>query len=163
MALYGLFASFPQGFRLVTFLRQMINYERLIELERSVGNRTSLFLTSVNLYWALKNEVPFLLHLSVWFCCHTVFHTYLIFLIRSNHTPWHVMNVFRLENRVTCLLKSHCMWMHSLLWYCRGIFEDVEGYKHCEGILWASAWEYCVFCECVKIPILAVCHRMMWE
>lgn len=140
MALYGAFASLPQGFRLVKIHIDETN-DQLWEGNWIVGYQSSIFLQSINLHWALKNEVPLLLHLSVWFCF-IPFFTHLVSNLFDTHlviTPWHVMNV-----TVDPVGKPCDVLIEVSLWYCHGSYEDVERYKHCEGILWPSAWEYCV-------------------
>lgn len=166
-----------------TLLRQMINYERVIELERIVGYQPSLFLQSINLHWALKNEVPFLLHYGYYwlsicqygsaaipFFTHLVS---LIYLIPSNHTPWHVMNVtvdplgkprdvlIKISLYVNTFTPVILSWK---LWGC-GVVQA----------LWGNPVTFCMRILCFmvsmnfsqkiyfsKLSILSVCHRMMW-
>lgn len=155
-------------------MRQMTNYEKVIELKRIVGYQSSLFLQSINLHWALKNEVPLLLHLSVWFCF-IPFFTHLvslIFLIRSNHTPWHVMNV------TVDLVGKPCDVLIEISLYVNTFAPVILSRKFwgCGTVqaLWGNPVTFCMRILCFmvsmnffqklyfsRLSILAVCHRMM--
>lgn len=71
-----------------TLLRQMINCERGIELERIIGNHTSLLVFTER--WRMKCLFYYICQYGSVAIIFSTLPVSLIFLIPSHHTPWHV-------------------------------------------------------------------------
>lgn len=152
-----------------TLLRQMINCERGIELERIIGNHTSLLVFTER--WRMK-------------CLFYYICQYGSVAIIFSTLP--VSNLFNTESSHTLTCECDCRSGWKTVWRVDWNLPVCECIHSCDTVveafwggrtvqtLWGESCdilhENTVFCERVyekkmyfsKLSILAVCHRVMW-